>query len=532
MSYEVKALTDLRQAVPTPKYQISCHHRLIVENDTVRAKFHQWLQNGKPVVFAEKDGMGFLGYVALVNMATQVPKTANPELTSYSPRTLNTAVSTSLNSGSGTSASVQRTHMSGSQNSDTNNYGVHLSFGLSKDGPSGTVGGEQGGSHTTETNKSKSKTRDSSSSQNLDESSSMSIKDWGCYSCLSNNGQSPIWIWGQEYPWDAIQWGQLADGSGIAPDFIKDRLFVRQAPASGTSDPWKCLAAVPPSQLSFFGIDFHMAATWLVDIPAPIAVLDKNGNPTGLYTQMIQLSHKAQVSTASHWYGQPKALDGHLGAKKGKKKRSKVAGDPGPDDYYVSFDSVAPTTLDVSTSPWLDLTLLGLDPILTGGTNNGAVIGFADPQFVGQGTNYFKAISARNNLQVQGIGFNVDTMTVVAAGGSQLIIDFKIADVDSEYALFIKHWTLGGDVKLSFTFYRGQASGGVVLGTIERYVTAKEGEGGENNLLAISLRNLDFASLDCHNYIGIGLNEVTVDIDCQAGADYVLRALAIGDVSA
>jgi len=533
LDYEVKALLDFRKKAPTPRYQVTCRQRVIVGNDDVRARFHKWLNDGTAVDFTEKDGMGFSGYVALVNWSTQVPKDANPELVAYSPKTLNTAVSTSLNSGAGTSASISRTHMTGAQNSDTNTYGVHLSVGLSKDGPSGTVGGEQGGSQTSETSNSRTKSHDSGKNVSLDEGSSMSIKDWSCYSCLSNHGQSPVWVWGQEYPWDAIQWGQIADGSGIAPDFIKDRLFVRQAPPdnSPAGTPWICLAAIPPSQLSFFGVDFHMAATWLVDVPPCVAVLDSNKNPTGLYTQTLQLTHHAQVATASHWYGAPGSAPGS--AQSTTPPATTAPADKNQasaDDYNLAFDSVGATTLGDSNSPALDLTLLGLDPIIGGGTTNGAVIGFADPQFVGQGDKYFKALSARNNLQVQGIGFDLAAMA--GTNGSRLVIDFKIADVDSEYALFMKHWTVSGDVKLRFTFYRGQASdGGVEIGSIERFVTAAEGEGGENNLLAISLRNLDFTSLDCHNYISVGLNEVTVDIECSADPAYVLRAVAIGDVS-
>ena len=67
--------------------------------------------------------------------------------------------------------------------------------------------------------------------------------------------------------------------------------------------------------------------------------------------------------------------------------------------------------------------------------------------------------------------------------------------------------------------------------TILRTITDKEGEGGTNNLLELNMRNKDFASIDYHDYLQLGLNTVDIAIvPTEPGAVYTLRAVAIGEL--
>jgi hypothetical protein len=66
---------------------------------------------------------------------------------------------------------------------------------------------------------------------------------------------------------------------------------------------------------------------------------------------------------------------------------------------------------------------------------------------------------------------------------------------------------------------------------VTKYVDAIEGEGGDNNLLSIALRDLDFASINYHDYLQLGLNSVAITMEPidQGWADcgYQIRAVSI-----
>jgi hypothetical protein len=66
--------------------------------------------------------------------------------------------------------------------------------------------------------------------------------------------------------------------------------------------------------------------------------------------------------------------------------------------------------------------------------------------------------------------------------------------------------------------------------TIIKYVDALEAEGGENNLLSISLRDQNFGSIDFYDYLQLGLNSVQVTIEAitpNADCCYEIRAISI-----
>jgi hypothetical protein len=98
-------------------------------------------------------------------------------------------------------------------------------------------------------------------------------------------------------------------------------------------------------------------------------------------------------------------------------------------------------------------------------------------------------------------------------------------DAVEEYSLYVKHWITGSvGVILSITVNEAT--------TITRYVTACEAEGGDNNLLTIALRDLDFVSIDYHDYLQLGLNKVVIDMspigDNYESCVYQIRAVAVG----
>jgi len=62
------------------------------------------------------------------------------------------------------------------------------------------------------------------------------------------------------------------------------------------------------------------------------------------------------------------------------------------------------------------------------------------------------------------------------------------------------------------------------------HVDATEGTGGQDNTSSLALRNLDFTSINFHDYLVIGTNTIEVEISAANGkaASYTLFAAAIG----
>ena len=94
----------------------------------------------------------------------------------------------------------------------------------------------------------------------------------------------------------------------------------------------------------------------------------------------------------------------------------------------------------------------------------------------------------------------------------------------SDYTLYIKNWiTQSTGVTLSIVV------NGDTTNTITKTVDALEAEGGENNLLSIALRDLDFASINYHDFLQLGLNSVQITMQPQANTNctYQIRAMSI-----
>jgi hypothetical protein len=466
--YEVHQVIDVRDLTEVRCYSITCTQRLVIPNVT---KFQL-----SPL----KDA-SFKLYPALLSSQFSLKEQpgAKIRLTNYSPRTVNTTITGSTSQGKGENQSTSRQHTSGSSTSETNTYGTSASLGFFGEAPTGGLSFDYSHSSTSEQSRSSSLGRERGSSTEQGESNSMSLKDWAGYAQLDTGNTTPTWVWGQEYPWDLIQYRYEKGGKVRLPKFVEQRMF-------SEGDDGK-LIVLPPSQLSLFGIDFTMKASWLVELPRDIAL------------QTASVSHTMQYLRASHEL----------------------------DSEKPSFKlDVAPLEFKAD-SPLLDLTLLGLDPIQDGSAGNGAVIGFIKSKFASPPPNAgskFKIISEDNTLQVSGSGFDAPMLTTFASGEVKLTAQFKIVDTRYDYALFMKHWkTTDRGCTLEFVFNKNEK--------VIRHVDWNEGEGGEENLSSIVMRNRDYTTIDYHDYLVMGLNTVEVTIKPDEGtgsAGYILRALAIG----
>jgi hypothetical protein len=204
----------------------------------------------------------------------------------------------------------------------------------------------------------------------------------------------------------------------------------------------------------------------------------------------------------------------------------------------------------VKPSITLNLNVLALDPL--GVNRSAAIVGFIPSKFIPPPvmtspsssvalTQQFKIISTTNDLLIEDTtdylnegtsGFTVSQTCLTATWDDnhefayQMTMYFKVTDSVTEYRLFLKHWkTEDIGVKLTIVI------NGDTTNPITKYVDALEAEGGENNLLSISLRNLDFASIDYRDTLQLGLNSIAITMkpvdDNWANCGYQIRAVSI-----
>jgi len=446
----------------------------------------------------------YLDYPVLINTIVEAslpessPGAVDFQLLEYSPQTVNTKIQQSgaTTGSNGTTNTLSNTI--GSSTSETNSYGATVTIGAAELNDSISANYEH--SSTTSNDHSQTKGSESSASKSRENSSSMSMKDWGAYSLVNPATKFPSWTFGQEYPWDAIECrtSNSPDPSGQSQIVI---------PAETQSRLWDNIRLYPPSQLSMFGVNFVMKSLWLITV-------DKE--PVDSEGVQVEFTHAINYFSGSH------KLENGL---------ANVYMDQNPTMLYGDNDD--------SLSPTLDLTLMGIDPI---SRDKPAVIGFIPNKFVVKPEDgSFLIASTCNNLLItdttssqpsagQGFTSSETALTATVSGTSslQMTISFKVIDTVNDYTLFIKHWKKSGsdDILLSFIFNDDKVN------AITKYVTAMEAEGGENNLLSINLRNQEYATIDYHDYLQLGLNKVDVVITPVSGQPtsdcaYQIRAISI-----
>lgn len=182
------------------------------------------------------------------------------------------------------------------------------------------------------------------------------------------------------------------------------------------------------------------------------------------------------------------------------------------------------------TSPSLDLGLLALEPIGSGGNTRDAVVGFVPNQFTvppsAESKYAYKITAESNNLEVRGTGFTDVMSTDFTQGPVTMTVYFKVLDTDSDVTLFMKHWkTTAAGCVLQILVNDDT--------TLTRHIDGLEDEGGGDNVSAIPLRYKQFDSVDYCDFLKIGLNVVTItikptqDITAPDGAGYAIRALYV-----
>lgn len=491
ISYEIRTYRDIRNLGSTLAYQVLCTQRIIIPNST-------------PYTIGSQNVTAFDDYPAVISNNISITNTggSTPILVKYTPKTFNASVNISTSTGSGINASASHQYTSGSSTSQADTYGIQVSLGFFGDAPTGGVSADY--SHTSSSEKSQSNTNgnDTGRNSNISAEESMSVKDWACYSYIDTQDSSPTWIWGQEYPWDVIKFNNNNGGANILlPDSVVPLLC-------------DSTQALPPSQLSLFGVDFTMKSVWVLE-------------PSSVGT--ITINHSINYCTATHSY-----VAGSSGTP------------PTPPSVTASIGAQKTFTYD---SPAIDLYTYGLDPILS---NKVAIVGFVPNKFIIQPAPAtdkvkpipFNIISQSNNMMIKDTSdYSKLTSSDVNAGFSpsetalsatftknctslQIQISFKIMDTVNNYTLFMKHWkTNTSDVILQMII------NGDTQNPITKYVDAAEAEGGENNLLSIVLRNQDYASVDYHDYLQLGLNTIQINFTPIDGnfstCGYQIRAISI-----
>jgi hypothetical protein len=507
---QIKDFQSLNIKNTSQKYLIHCTQKINI--------FNQQGLDVSPIPYA--DSPSFENYPVLINTFIYPEKPAAAEgldiqLLQYSPQTVNTKIQQSGSSAAtdGKTSGTSVSNTVGSSTSETNSYGVSISVGLSEQSDSMSANYEHS---TTETHdRSSTQGRDYSRSQSREDSSSsmMSIKDWGSYALVNPTNKAVVWTFGQEYPWDAIKC--RTEKAKDSDKGNKKEIIVPPAMAARLYDTTENVL-YPPSELSMFGINFVMKALWLITID-------------NYADDEVTFKHVVNYFSGSHF------LDGTVLSVYIDKQETSLR--------FPQEDSLETK---------IDTALLALDPVDVTGRN--PVIGFIPGKFLRKPSpldrsgakGVFKIISTANDLLIrdtttypeigyEGLGFTAVETGLLANFSAKplplsMTLYFKITDNWNEYTLFVKHWKTGDasstGVKLSIVI-NGDADA-----TIVKYVDALEAEGGENNLLSINLRNLDYATVDYHDYLQLGVNtiEITlrpIDPTGAAQCGYQIRGISI-----
>jgi hypothetical protein len=472
IQYEVSLYVDTRNLAETKAFLVTCTQRLIVPNVA------GYSPATTPVLL-------YNTYPALLIANITVNAGSNQvALIDYFPRTLNTSVITSLNTAAGSGVSIAQQYTTGSVSSQTNTFGTSSSLGFFGDAPTGDLSANSSTSLSTEQSAESTRGTTVDNSHQLSNSSSMSLKDWGSYVQLDLNGPNLTWIWGQEYPWNVIQFNApIAAGSAVLlPPYIQQRLV-------DTTDPTNPIV-FPPSELSLFGVDFVAKAGWLI-------------TPAASGTDAVTFTHNIRVGRGTH---------GFIGTSQGL----------GP--FFASLDTVGAQPIPSSPTA-LDLPVYALDPL---NSSTPAIIGFVPDQFDTAPTSsgsQFDITADTNDLLVRGTGFTSIMATDFTAGTVEMTLYFKVIDAERDINLSLKNWIQGGGPCQLTIQVNGQS-------TLTRYVDVPETGGGSDSLTVIALRYKNFTSVNYCDYLRMGLNEVTITIVATvpppATTTYQILAIAVG----
>lgn len=485
-SYEVHRVDDARNLCVEQAYLVRCKIRVRVAGTGVGH-------------LNPNSGEGFKNYPLMLRIGCSLDNQDQEtcQLLRYSPKTVNTGIQLSSGENTSSSNSFTQQHSVGSSLSSTNGYNVEASVGAMGDMPTGSIGGGFNHSKTKESSVNDFSSSESSRSSVTSSDASMSIKDWGGYASPGAHACTIDWVFGQEYPWNAVRdrftRGKLEDGKVdiLLPQHIMNRLFDTGGSDSALSksEPHPIGYApipYPPSELSLFGIDFKAEVEWLI--------------PASQSMNVSRFTHVIEYSRGSHYTSGP----------------------------YTSVQMDAqPSAISVN-SPALDLVLLALDPITFSASEATAVIGFFRTRFLvppSRGVTS-RIVAAGNNLYATGTGFDTPMKaTVTTDNPAVLTLQFKIIDPYVAPLLNMKHWKSSDTGCCLELVFNGDENSKTSI-----YVDSREGEGGVDNMTSIQLRNNNVDSLDYHDFLKLGLNKVDIRISPigdHSQATYEVRALSI-----
>ncbi|MEP1327708.1 hypothetical protein [Pseudophaeobacter sp.] len=469
------------------------------------------------------------------------------ELLGFAPKTINTSVNTSGTVGDSTGATTarSRSNTTGTTHTDTHSFDVSVTMGVqgSPDGilPSASTTDSYGHSwstghdHSTTSGNSQSVDR----SRNAADSSSMSIKDWGAYAIVPTDA-AMAWEFVQEFPWNAYVCRQSEEtknseckggkkGNPIANH--KNPLQTKVVlPSEVANRLYDGTFLYPPSHLAEFGVSFNTNVRWLVRVPKGC---DQN----------IAVVQNINYYAGSHCL---ECVD--------SKSLPAVYAQKIPTQLWLDESNTLSTNLQ--------LDVMALHAL--GHPNKSAIIGFSPTKFLqkpvpASGDQLpipFRCSSGFENIllnditdykslghatELPAVGFSLKNQLMTANFNDKCKTlscrgNFKVIDEIHNYTLHMKHWltrlnSSGNDkpgfrIDLEFSV-NGQS-------VLNKSVEAGEGQGGEDNLLSISLRNLDFISADFHDFLRLGLNQIDVKItiDPEENAPisdcaYQIRAFSI-----
>src|SRR5271165_2389302 len=521
LDYQVALYNDVQvlnqNSVNQPQNQqfiLQCTQRIIIQNAKTA--------DVSPIAMAQVANESFIDYPVLLTAGVKIDISSSDGLTlnllDYSPHTVNTAVQQSTSNGSqtGQTAGASTSSTTGSSYSQSSTYGVSVGVGSGM-----TASAERTTTSTSEKSNTSESNSSNASGSDSSTSASMSVKDWGAYASVSPNSVSPSWLFGQEYPWNAVQCryaeqGESSPYEGQVPIYISTPMANNLY--SGSSDN-NSVFLYPPSELSMYGLNFVMKVSWRIYVDYGASTEITIQNPINYYTASHNLS-----STTTNGYV------------------PKVYMDKSPAQLTVNLEAGAGY---VTPSTTLDLNIMALDPI--GVNSDSAIVGFIPNKFIplpsssGSAPKGFTTIATTNDLMIQDTtkypsgaasGFTVSQTCLTATWNGteqlsyQLTLFFKVTDSVSDYTLYIKHW-ITQQTGVALTIVVNSSAPNPV--SISKGVDALEAEGGESNILSIALRNLDFASVEYHDYLQLGLNSVTITMEPQAWTNcgYQIRDVSI-----
>lgn len=487
------------------KFLLNCTQRIIISN-----KNNPLLTSPSDDLNSYNDYPAFIDKSIIISDENKDDET-DVQVLDYSPKTINTQVqqSGSNDTSNGTSLSNNRSTTVGSSISETHSFGTSVSLGthaslLDAGVTSNITQNFDYSTNTTNENSITSGTDISNNkNQSLSETESMSIKDWGAFAYQKQN-KFPVvgWIFGQEYPWNAITCRKRADDSTYDNN-TRIKLVIPKNMQANLYDE----ALLPPSELSLFGVNFVSKSLYLITL--------KNSS------ESLAINHAIYLYTASHRLNN--------------------------NQIEVYIDQQANNIFNADAVS-INLPIMALDVL--GLPNKDAIIGFIPNKFTvvphpmrNGVVSAFKITSAANNLYIKdttqydmnanGAGFSASETRLISCFSEQCIsleftIYFKIVDTGNLYNLYLKHWKMKGSkgIKLTFTINENFDN------QIVKYVDEEEAEGAEKNLLSIALRDLSYASVDYHDYLQFGLNSIKVSIEpidqiFSQNCCYEIRAISI-----